>query len=97
PHPDGGSVTLTQTPEPTTAQKARPPASGTGRLGNKIFAGLSTTSGVLILVTLAAVALFLLYRAWPALIADDGALAEGDFMLDRRIGAGVAPWSGARR
>src|SRR5699024_2851729 len=91
PHPDGGSVTLTQTPKPTTAQKARPSASGTGRLGNKIFAALSTTSGVLILVTLAAVALFLLYRAWPALIADDGALAEVDFMLDRSFWAWVAP------
>lgn len=84
-------MTLTQTPKPTTAQKPRPSASGTGRLGNKIFAALSTTSGVLILVTLAAVALFLLYRAWPALIADDGALAEVDFMLDRSFWAWVAP------
>ncbi len=41
----------------------------TGRLGSKVFAGFSTGAGILILVTLAAVALFLVLRAWPALTA----------------------------
>lgn len=38
-----------------------------GRIGNKVFAGLSTAAASLILCTLAAVAIFLLLRAWPAI------------------------------
>src|SRR5699024_7964938 len=62
-----------------------------GRLGNRIFAGLSTGSGILILVILAAVAAFLLYRAWPALTAGAGAFADVDFMQGRGLWAWVAP------
>src|SRR5699024_909229 len=65
--------------------------SSDGRLGNRIFAGLSTGSGILILVILAAVAAFLLYRAWPALTAGAGAFADVDFMSGRSLWAWVAP------
>lgn len=44
-------------------------AASTGRVASRVFAGLSTGAGVLILVTLAAVAVFLVLRAWPALTA----------------------------
>ncbi|PKQ18005.1 MAG: phosphate ABC transporter permease subunit PstC, partial [Actinobacteria bacterium HGW-Actinobacteria-8] len=43
---------------------------------DKIFLGLSGTSASLILVTLAAVATFLLVEAWPALTDTGGALAD---------------------
>ncbi|UFU02603.1 phosphate ABC transporter permease subunit PstC [Ruania suaedae] len=58
-----------------------------GRLGNVIFKGISTTSGVMILVTLAAVAIFLLYRAWPALVANASAFEEVNF-----IGGNLWEW-----
>ena len=54
---------------------APPPAAAdvrsasTGRTASKVFAGLSTGAGVLILVVLAAVAVFLVVEAWPALTA----------------------------
>lgn len=38
-----------------------------GALGNRIFAGISTGAAIVILIVLAAVAGFLLVRAWPAL------------------------------
>ncbi len=44
-------------------------AASTGRVASKVFAGLSTGAGLLILVTLAAVAVFLVVEAWPALTA----------------------------
>ncbi len=66
-----------------------PPASGTrfaarsanrststGVVGGKVFAGLSTGAGLLILVTLAAVAVFLVIEAWPALTATKDQLDE---------------------
>jgi phosphate transport system permease protein len=48
--------------------------SGHDRAG-KVFAGLSTGAGAFILITLAAVALFLLVRAWPALTAEPEVLS----------------------
>ncbi len=53
-----------------------------GRLGDKVFGGLSKGAGVLILVTLAAVAAFLVSEAWPALTGDLTALDGGDTMLE---------------
>ncbi len=66
------------TPTPTTGlvpEVTPPPAKGTTRrapvrLGDRLFAGLSTGAGVLILVVLAAVALFLVTESIPALTAD---------------------------
>ncbi len=52
---------------------SRPPApsgqTASRRLGDRVFSGLSTSAGVLILVTLAGVALFLVLEALPALTA----------------------------
>ena len=59
-----------------TTTTARPPEGAEGLrkkrstgVGSGLFAGLSTGSGALILVVLAAVAAFLLIQAWPALTA----------------------------
>ncbi len=53
---------MSSTPAPTRQKVVRRP-------GDRIFSGLSVGSGILILVTLAAVAAFLLYQALPALQA----------------------------
>jgi phosphate transport system permease protein len=47
----------------------------TSKLGDRIFGGVSLGAGVLILVTLAAVALFLLVEAWPTFTADPSEMA----------------------
>jgi phosphate transport system permease protein len=59
---------------PTTGTSITPPAQGrrgssAQRLGDRVFSGLSTASGVLILVVLAAVTLFLVTESLPALTA----------------------------
>ncbi len=63
-----------------------PPATGeiapVGRLGDRIFGGLARGAGILILVTLAAVALFLLSEAWPALTRDVTVLDGGDTLVE---------------
>lgn len=46
------------------------------RGGSRVFRWLATGAGVLILVILAAVAVFLVQRAWPALSADPADLAD---------------------
>ncbi len=53
-----------------------------GRLGDKVFAGLSRAAGILILVTLAAVAAFLISEAWPALTTDLTVLDGGDTLVE---------------
>ncbi|WP_225755126.1 phosphate ABC transporter permease subunit PstC [Actinotalea sp. Marseille-Q4924] len=55
----------TTTPPPAQEVRRAPARDRAGR----VFAGLSTGAGALILVVLAAVAGFLLYEAWPALTA----------------------------
>ncbi|NCD16826.1 MAG: phosphate ABC transporter permease subunit PstC [Actinobacteria bacterium] len=50
---------------PVAVTTSRPP----GNLGNKVFAGLSGGAGWAIMITLAAVALFLVLRAMPAFTA----------------------------
>ncbi len=61
-------------PAGATAKRLR---SGHGdRGGSRVFRWVSTGAGVLILVILAAVAIFLVQRAWPALTADPEFLAE---------------------
>ncbi len=51
------------------------------RRGDRLFAGAATTSGVLILVTLAGVAPFLLYEAWPALVAPPEEIGGGEGLV----------------
>ncbi|NLJ54540.1 MAG: phosphate ABC transporter permease subunit PstC [Intrasporangiaceae bacterium] len=71
----------------TTAQPPAPTAASPTadkpvvRPGDKIFAGLSTASGVMILVTLVGVAAFLLWQAWPALVADPSEVRGGNGLL----------------
>jgi phosphate transport system permease protein len=47
------------------------------RRGDRIFSGLAKSSGILILVTLAGVATFLVIESWPAITADAAKLPEG--------------------
>lgn len=62
-----------------------------GRLGNRVFSGISTGAGILILVILAAVAAFLLIRAIPAFQASREDFADIDFMLGRDLWGFVGP------
>lgn len=49
------------------------------RIGDRVFSGLSTGSGILILIILAAVAVFLLWRALPALTSSVEDLTAGGY------------------
>lgn len=60
-------------------------------VGNKVFAGLSSGAGWFILVTLAAVAIFLLARAYPAFVADSDALAGQSILRGRSFWGYVGP------
>ena len=74
-------VSRTGPPPPPPAPPAqRPRPSVPRRLGDRVFSGLSTGAGVLILVTLAGVALFLVTESLPVLSADAGELPEGGFL-----------------
>ncbi|WP_299444637.1 phosphate ABC transporter permease subunit PstC [uncultured Phycicoccus sp.] len=50
----------------------------TGRLGDRIFGGLATTSGILIVVLVTLVGVFLLWQAVPSLLKN-----EANFLLSR--------------
>ncbi|MFF4019599.1 phosphate ABC transporter permease subunit PstC [Streptomyces sp. NPDC001843] len=58
-------------PEPTVAEQKRN-ARGATRPGDRIFLGLSRGSGILLLVIMAAIAVFLTYRAALAISKDHG-------------------------
>ncbi|MGW2643201.1 phosphate ABC transporter permease subunit PstC [Streptomyces sp. NPDC001348] len=58
-------------PEPTVAEQKRN-ARGATRPGDRIFLGLSRGSGILLLVIMAAIAVFLTYRASLAISKDHG-------------------------
>lgn len=62
-----------------------------GKAGNRIFAGISTGAGILILVILVAVAGFLLLRSWPAITASQEEYEAIGFMQGRSLGAYIAP------
>jgi phosphate transport system permease protein len=64
---------------PPTTEKAL--GSGSQRLGDRVFAGLSTGAGALILVVLAGVAAFLINEAWPALTAPAERINGGDGLV----------------
>ncbi|RMI12664.1 phosphate ABC transporter permease subunit PstC [Cellulomonas triticagri] len=69
-----GSTDPDAPPAGTTAKRLK---SGHGdRGGSRVFRWVSTGAGVLILVILAAVAIFLVQRAWPAITADPEELAS---------------------
>jgi len=81
-------VTLTT---PVRRGSDAPTRHGTGRLGNRIFAGISTGAGIVILVILAAVAAFLLWRAWPALMASQEELDTVNIMRGRSLAGYILP------
>ncbi len=65
----------------TTDISGPPPPSPTesvSKVGDRVFRGVSFGAGILILVTLAAVALFLFSEAWPTFFADPSELSGGD-------------------
>ncbi|WP_098459054.1 phosphate ABC transporter permease subunit PstC [Flavimobilis soli] len=66
-------------------------ASGTRRIADKVFHGLSAAAGLTILVVLAAVAVFLVLRAWPALTASDDELATISWLRGASIAEYVGP------
>ena len=67
------------TPEvPAPGEPARPRSRPAQRLGDRVFSGLSTASGVVILVVLAGVALFLVIESVPVFTADGADLPGGE-------------------
>jgi phosphate transport system permease protein len=52
------------------------------RLGDRLFAGISRGAGITILVTLAAVAVFLLSEGWPGMTADPAEMDGSDTFLE---------------
>ena len=56
---------------PTEEQPVSGESASTSRLGDRLFGGIATGAGILILVTLAAVAIFLLAEAAPSFINAD--------------------------
>jgi phosphate transport system permease protein len=54
---------------------------GSRRLGDRVFQGLATGAGVLILVVLAGVAGFLLIEAWPAITANAADIPGGEGLV----------------
>ena len=65
---------LQDSPAQQSPAQRRPSPARTNKIG-PLFRGVSTGAGVMILVTLAAVVVFLLLRAWPALTASQEELA----------------------
>jgi phosphate transport system permease protein len=72
-------VTITETPPGTGPFSS--PTERTSKLGDRVFGGVSLGAGVLILVTLAAVALFLITEAWPTFGADPSEFDGDDNFL----------------
>ncbi|MEV0963850.1 phosphate ABC transporter permease subunit PstC [Streptomyces sp. NPDC049910] len=64
------STTPTETPPAPPAASRR--AASTGRVGDKVFLGLSRGSGILLLAIMASIAVFLSYRAALAISKDEG-------------------------
>lgn len=65
----------------STASSAPSPRKGVRRLGDKVFSGLSTASGIVILIALVLVAIFLFLQAWPAVTADPSEVRGGEGLV----------------
>ncbi len=70
---------MTITDSPPGGDTAVTPPEKTSKLGDRIFSGISLGAGILILVTLAAVALFLITEAWPTFTAGPEEFNESFF------------------
>ncbi|SNC74314.1 phosphate ABC transporter membrane protein 1, PhoT family [Kytococcus aerolatus] len=82
PSADGATVLSEGPGEPRGAAPAAPvKGASTGRLGDKIFSGLSVGSGIAIAVILALVALFLIREAWPIFQEPEAAGSDGFWQL----------------
>ena len=69
-------------PTPTLPRQDSKPAKASVRLGDRVFAGVSTGAGIVILIVLAAVTVFLVTEAVPALTADPRELPGGTGLVD---------------
>ncbi|MFY1634471.1 phosphate ABC transporter permease subunit PstC [Solwaraspora sp. WMMB335] len=76
--PPGGASSRGTSPDESPSIKDRRRGRSGKRIGDQIFSGTAVGAGILILVTLAAVAAFLLYEGYPALIADPEELPGGE-------------------
>lgn len=74
-------MTITESTPAPSAPPPGAPTEKTSKVGDRIFSGISLGAGVLILVTLAAVALFLFTEAWPTFGADQSEFDGGDTFL----------------
>ncbi len=64
------STTPTDTPPAPPVDRSTPRS--TGRMGDKVFLGLSRGSGILLLVIMASIAVFLTYRSVIAISKNEG-------------------------
>ena len=71
-HERRNELTATLDPPRTSEHLEARPSKGSHLWGGRVFAGLSYGSGILILLVLAAVAVFLVIEAWPALSGKGG-------------------------
>ena len=70
--------------DPTDTAGTTPPGSSTekvSKVGDQVFGGLAKGAGILILVTLAAVAIFLITEAWPTFTNDLSEISGPDTFL----------------
>ncbi len=67
---------IDQEPAPPAGRSSRRRGSSDERGASRVFRGLAVGSGSVILLVLAAVAIFLVVRAWPALTADPAVIAK---------------------
>ena len=74
--PPARSSTADSGPEPTSARRLKSTRRATDRGASRVFRWFTTGAGALILVLLAAVAGFLIVKAWPALTTPYDELAE---------------------
>ena len=82
----------TDTTDDTTQATGEDFASGqVNRVGDRVFSGMSRGAGIVILVTLAGVAMFLIWRALPALTADPSEIGPGG---SEGNGSGFLPYVG---
>ena len=65
-------MTITENPPPQAAEADSSFTQPISRLGDRVFGGLSFGAAALILVTLAAVAIFLITEGLPTFTADEG-------------------------
>ncbi|MHA7133563.1 phosphate ABC transporter permease subunit PstC [Oerskovia turbata] len=85
-------MAVTSPPSTRAGLGSEPAAPATkGGLAGRLFAGLSTGAGILILLVLAAVAVFLVIEAWPALTASPEELQEISWFKADSLLAYVGP------